>query len=47
MHLSNNGSHFKNNVIKELHRFTWANETVIVVDNANLKILQSLISEFI
>jgi hypothetical protein len=58
IHISDNGSHFKNSVIKELHRLAgskhhyvvayspWANGTVEVVNESILRLLRSLLSEF-
>lgn len=58
VHVSDNGTYFKNNVIKELRRLTgsnhhltvayspWANGTVEVVDINILRLLRSLTSEF-
>jgi hypothetical protein len=58
VHISDNGTHFKNKVIKELHRVTdtkhhfvtaycpWANGSVEVVNDIILKLLRSLLSEY-
>jgi hypothetical protein len=58
VHISDQGSHFKNSVIKELHRLMgtqahytvayspWANGTVEVVNESILRCMRSLLSEF-
>jgi hypothetical protein len=58
VHISDQGSHFKNSVIAELHRLSgsrhhytiayspWSNGTVEVVNESILRCLRSLLSEF-
>jgi transposase InsO family protein len=58
IHISDQGSHFKNSVIRELHRLMgskahytvayspWSNGTVEIVNKSILNCLRSLISEF-